>query len=452
MEPGTHIIGRQSLKLRYRGNSTVPALRRMLSQVCTENLPAGLSSLLDKYDRPGFVQRIERLQVRVSIKEDEALETSLARAILEQTEAALVRELAQIDHEAMPQQTGVVAALLFYLERGYLPWWQGGADRATFLEELAAAWEPVHLRNSARELVLLLRSPDVQSRLLGLISYDQLAILAGGAGIWPPEDWARINELVRTLRATAGATKMDGATFDRLAGTVVLDAIARAAAPDWVKDKLQALLRRAGVASPDEDPKRPAIKLNEEGRLPGNDIEPQIKEATPIAPVEGEAIYVGNAGLVLFSAYLPALFRNVGLLKEGALINPARAIALLRYLVFAEGGFEEFDVMLEKVICGLPLAAAIADRPELNADGMEEAEGLLESVVAHWTALKGTSPAGLREGFLQREGRLSFVGGQWELKVQRKGQDVLLDYLPWSFSMIRHPWMNELLIVKWNNT
>jgi hypothetical protein len=123
---------------------------------------------------------------------------------------------------------------------------------------------------------------------------------------------------------------------------------------------------------------------------------------------------------------------------------------LLRYLVFEGEQFEELEVVLEKLLCGIALAESIAERPRLSDEEKEQAGLLLQSVIEHWTVLKSTSPAGLRHNFLQREGKLVFKNGQWELRVQKQAHDLLLDYLPWSISIIKLPWMKYVLNVKWN--
>lgn len=38
---------------------------------------------------------------------------------------------------------------------------------------------------------------------------------------------------------------------------------------------------------------------------------------------------------------------------------------------------------------------------------------------------------------------------RWTLSVERKAYDVLLDSIPWSYSMLRTPWMHSLLMVNW---
>lgn len=80
-------------------------------------------------------------------------------------------------------------------------------------------------------------------------------------------------------------------------------------------------------------------------------------------------------------------------------------------------------------------------------------DSLLDAVIAHWTALGKTSRAGLRQTFLQREGRLASEYGEggkhWRLVLKTGPFDMLLDRLPWSFGTIKLPWMQEVLYVDW---
>jgi hypothetical protein len=50
---------------------------------------------------------------------------------------------------------------------------------------------------------------------------------------------------------------------------------------------------------------------------------------------------------------------------------------------------------------------------------------------------------------LQRPGLLSARPGAWVLQVERRSGDEVLDGLPWSWSWIRLPWMDDLLQVVW---
>jgi hypothetical protein len=78
-----------------------------------------------------------------------------------------------------------------------------------------------------------------------------------------------------------------------------------------------------------------------------------------------------------------------------------------------------------------------------------EADHLLAAVIEHWGALGTASPDGLREGFLQREGKLEKRQSGWFLHIENKTLDILLDRLPWNLSLLKLPWMEEILKVEW---
>ena len=170
--------------------------------------------------------------------------------------------------------------------------------------------------------------------------------------------------------------------------------------------------------------------------------------------LEKEGIYLSNAGLVLIHPFLLPYFENVGLVKDGAFLNPQaqeKAVHLLAYLATKEEGLPEYKLSLPKLLCGLPLSWPIEKAIELGEEEKLEGERLLEAAVKHWGALGDVSPDALREGFLQRDGKLVKKNEDWILTVEQKTMDVLLDKLPfgWGVSMIKLPWMNELLKVNW---
>jgi hypothetical protein len=90
--------------------------------------------------------------------------------------------------------------------------------------------------------------------------------------------------------------------------------------------------------------------------------------------------------------------------------------------------------------------------PDVVLDVAEqaEAEALLKALIGHWSALRDTSPDGLRGAFLLRPGKLSERGGEWLLQVERQAADILLGDLPWGYSAVRLPWMTGILWVEWN--
>ncbi|MCP3100280.1 hypothetical protein LZ198_15525 [Myxococcus sp. K15C18031901] len=172
--------------------------------------------------------------------------------------------------------------------------------------------------------------------------------------------------------------------------------------------------------------------------------------ASDVAP-----IYIGNAGLVLTSPFVPHLLREVGLsrVEDGkAFLDPepaTRAVHLLQYLVDGSTSTPEPLLVLNKILCGLPIPTPVPASIQLTEQEQSLCDRLLRAVIAHWKIISNTSVAGLRETFLQREGRLEHLEDRWKLQVQRKTLDVLVDQVPWSLSIITHPWMPQPLYVSW---
>jgi hypothetical protein len=172
---------------------------------------------------------------------------------------------------------------------------------------------------------------------------------------------------------------------------------------------------------------------------------------------KGEPIYIDNAGLVLANPFLPHLFRSLDLIEqdEGGQTRLrdrqaiSRASHLLQYLVDGRASTPEPLLVLNKILCGAPVAAAIEGKIDPSGEEIELCERLLKSIISNWKIIQNTSVAGLRETFLQREGRLERFDDGWKLLVQRKTVDVLVDHVPWNLSVVYHDWMSTPIHVTW---
>jgi hypothetical protein len=165
-----------------------------------------------------------------------------------------------------------------------------------------------------------------------------------------------------------------------------------------------------------------------------------------------EEIYVHNAGLVLLWPYLARFFENLGLLANYQFVNEAaneRAIQLLHYLGSSNGEAPEYELMLNKILCGIDPEAPIQPFFTINETEIVECESLLQSVIKLWPVLKNVTIAGLRSMFLKREGIISIRDGHWLLRIEEQAHDVLLDKMPWGINTVKLPWMPELLFVEW---
>ncbi len=188
---------------------------------------------------------------------------------------------------------------------------------------------------------------------------------------------------------------------------------------------------------------RPEVSKGSDGARPS----PSIGEAPH------NVIHIANAGMVLAGAYLERLFGMLGLADPEAFVSPEaaeRAVHLLQYLATGNTGTPEPLLVLNKVLCGLPIGSPVLREFDITPQEAQAIDGLLQAMIGHWKILGHTSIAGLRESFLQREGRLSFDDEDgWQLQVEPRSFDMLLDPLPWGYSLQKLPWMKEALHVEW---
>ena len=160
-----------------------------------------------------------------------------------------------------------------------------------------------------------------------------------------------------------------------------------------------------------------------------------------------------NAGLVLLNPFLFFFFDGLGLLNKEKNFksdqHAFRAVHLLQYLATGDSASPEHELSLNKILCGIDLNDPIPFDLLLTKKEKEECSHLITVVLERWGALKTKDAEALRNGFLRREGRLSFQGKGWNLFIERTTLDVLLDRLPWSLSMVKFPWRDDIIYVEW---
>ena len=170
-----------------------------------------------------------------------------------------------------------------------------------------------------------------------------------------------------------------------------------------------------------------------------------------------DPIYVANAGLILAGPFFPQLFQTLemltpdddGVMRFQDAATAARAVHLLQMLVDGRANAPEPELVLNKILCGIPLGVPIDAAVDPTEQEREVCEKLLRSIVANWPIIRDTSIEGLQQTFLQREGKLDHVSDRWNLQVQRKTLDVLTDQIPWSISVVYHRWMSQPIHVTW---
>lgn len=192
-------------------------------------------------------------------------------------------------------------------------------------------------------------------------------------------------------------------------------------------------------------------KIKEEASLADGNQEEEIPE------IAIDKVEFDHVGLVILHPFLKQLMMAMKLLDEQnkfkSETTKERAVCMLHYLATGEkygvDSLEEHELAFPKLICGMPISRVVNSNLKLKSDEIEMADGMLIACLQHWDKLRGSSADALRNTFLKRRGTVQEKDSAYQLYVEGSGTDVLLDYLPWSISLIRLPWLEQAIYVSW---
>lgn len=450
-------------------NWIVPKLEELLDWLVPKDVVLRLNTIdlvLDPLDPAGFESNFGEL---------------LLSRFQEKIEGALTM-VTGTPAEEPPEQSSVMTAeerifstFLYFLATGQLPWWS--EQTSAILEEAALETVLTHLLQIELETV---------SRLIALLASETRAVERLLLQFSPPF----VDRLVQLLLKSSADAQGD--EFGKLV-TPVLVQLATSAqtmtATDLhlQRDVIQMLMQWLHNTRTSTSSRLPlqlftSQQLHAYTRdllcrlqqrtpnstdqpLPPSDLQPTAPlhrpaEVTPGRSVEQQeaveenGMHVTHAGLVLLHPFLEYFFREFQLLDgQGFRDAAARTLAvhLLQYLATGQETPPEYLLTMEKFLCGAELPVPIPRAIQLTAHMKEESDTLLRAAIGHWKVLKNTSPAGLREGFLQRPGKLISNTLENRLIVEAKAHDVLLNYLPWGYGIIKLPWLSQPLLVDWHS-
>lgn len=468
-----HIIRNIRLRLQMPGVDKAFALQQQAKASLEGTLQEALGEILNKYAGDGEYLHIPRLELALDPLPEADFEKHFHQAVLAAVDKALAalleREAIAATGGALAEQaTAAVARVsqeaqcldgwFYFLGKGTLPWWQSPTGSQTleqqwiaaartkpvlFRERWYRAWAhrqinvPRWLEQSSpawRQVMLeaLCPAPLIEyyrqlERDMGSVKYAAwhsfFDFLDAGHQYKPEAE-----SLLRIFLVASFETHWKLYAHEPLDGLAI--------------ERLQRLLLEDGKIAP----------LS--GRPPATERDGRVTVPdTRVISLPEEGIPVQDAGLVLLHPFLIHLFRRMEWLTEKdhqlKAADQQQAVHLLAFLGSGAEQSAEYEMVLPKVLCGMPLETPIARNIILGDQERQQAEALLQAVLEHWPPLNSSSITALRETFLQRPGLLQYRDGQWILQVEQRTVDVLLNRLPWGISMIRLAWMPQLMRVDW---
>lgn len=461
MSRDTHIIHRVNLEIeapdRHTGNHVQEEAVLLLKN---EILPE-LEKYLDSLELGGEFIQLDRLNLEIKNITDGHFENEFADYVLrdfaENVESVIAPRTAD-EGTKIKRYTGEQMAFesfLFFLKTGRLPWWDAASaelpDEIKLPETIFNS--PVYLDR----LVTLLRENETALQRL-LLQYSISFILQLISSFLKDKTDAEMEEAVKSLHRFLQRFESDyqfsSFSYQGLQRDFLQKIITKIISREdiFTLQVIQQIFEEVRSKAVSEKKIKAGKPISEETKiiLAIHEKPPKSKNELP-----ADGIFVQNAGLVLLHPFLEYYFMDFDLIRDGKFKDigaQTLAVHLLHYLATKQELAAEYDLVLEKFLCGWEIDLPIARDVSLLQEMKDEGEKLLTAAIRHWNALKNTSPDGLREGFLQREGKLIPSGFQDRLIIENKAQDVLLSFLPWGFSVFKLPWMENALYVEWQQS
>ena len=171
---------------------------------------------------------------------------------------------------------------------------------------------------------------------------------------------------------------------------------------------------------------------------------------------EKDTLFIHNAGLILIAPFFRHVFEALGFIENKAFTTiemHQRAVLLSQYLVTHETQLPEYQLVLNKLLCGYPLDETLPATFEPTEAEQKACTELYETIKENWGAMKRTSEGVFRTSFLQRMGKLQkrTMDEAWQLTVERQTIDILFETVPpkWSFGFVKLPWMVSPIWTEW---
>ncbi len=453
-----HIIHKLSVDFNSSDHQDSLGLKDQSMNFVKEIVLPALEEVLEELEDERVI-RIDQLKLELNQIDAKHFKEDLRRQIISQFPKTLQTEIDQSAIEIKAQHSPL-EAFDYFLQTGALPWW----DTANSIQKIEnAVLDLITNQEDAREKIKAIMLTANADRFAQQLSKDFVKAVFKLIRV-PSEIWSLISD-AQILLKDHFSPRLIRNKF--IKNTILLfqhkntESLTTQKVAYLVFEQLEpTLIKRTGknlkslFIRSNELLQNTAYTLMNEytNKEPSKTPEKIFKKSINTAQ-HAESYYIKNAGLVLLHPFLTYLFEELEYTKGKSFVDEfqqQQAALALQYTLDPKDQFAEYELPLNKILCNINLGTPIESKLVQSEMLSLKTEQLLLSTIQHWPALKNTSIDGLRQTFLNREGKLSKKeNGDWKLFVEYKAYDVLLSSLGWNYSLIKLPWMTNILWVEW---
>ena len=453
-----HLVNQLRIEIHCPNEDQALQLRHNFSLALQQQIEVVIDRICSRYIQEDEWIRVDKLEIDLGTFSSHTFYETFADIFSGKFEDALVQKLTSVSSEERKESIPRSQAelLRYFLLSGTVPWWAD--EQALDINVIASEQLQMHVesfrsflqRNRSNEnmwrRIVLQLNRDIRNKIISIFPlYIEIVRMY--------KSW------IETILKKENITLRDTGVTDAILTDIVLEHASALSGITNTKS-LQPVFENSISQIFSTIPEAAAANVKDAW----NEIKEQdtksltaaegIEESTaPADTTPAGEKYISNfSGAVLLAQFLRPFFQKLNLLNGIAWKNKAaqyKGVQLVRFLCTGEQKTPEYSLVLEKLLCGIPIEEPVPVDTLLQQEERDEASTLLNAVIEHWQALRNTSVEGLRNSFLMRDGSISRNHEHWLLQVERKTMDVLLEKLPWGYSTITLPWNNYLIYVEW---
>jgi hypothetical protein len=481
----TNIVNRLTFELECLTEEQAFGLRQEFISVYLEQINNIINKICSKYVSEGDWMRIDKLEIDLGEFSLDDFEFEFGKEFEKKLDNAVYERVTRVPKEKLLElkANSELDLIEFFLLRGHLPWW--GDESTLDLDDIsrsvfknqAAAISGFFMENQENRIVWERASFQLKEDVLDVLvqMFEELhkaqQVLDEVLELIKKADGENgqlvfIGEIEQFSKITSNILVYNAPLIFAKSGKAWEIKLILA---DYILKKMISLKNQPGLQKSVSErlfgtmEKEPGLKPPDDILQTEKYIDPEKITASSSSAAsflrsdasdteDEKKLTIRHAGIILLAPYLKTFFCNTGLLSSNSWKDKEaqfRSIFLLKYLSSGKTKGYEYQLILEKLLCGIPLLQPVPSEMLLTDNEIKESDSLLESVIGNWKALKNTSIAGIRETFLKRDGIITETDSGWHLRIERKTVDVILDQIPWGFSNIRLPWNKYSITTEW---
>lgn len=430
-----HLIKKQIIELHIDKSLNAFNIQHLVSQHFWKNIVPDLEEAFDILSDEMIIVHLDKLEIDLGIITAKNIEEChWAPAIVGEVSDQIRKKLSQPPDKSSKVKEKISLSIcrqwMSYIQNGFLPWETISINDQWFTSVLQALATEYFAITELKKLIL--SSPHVARRIV--LQHEE-KFLIDLCSIMTSKTVGKssliMDELRELVRNTSHST--DSNPAKKRVKNEILKVILEFASPQT-------------NATQERVPKDQLTDGEEK-----TSTEEQ-KTFVKLRILKDDGVFISNAGIILLHPFLNQFFKRQKLIDAGAFISPEdkkKAIFLLHFLSTGDTQADEHQLVVPKILCDFPVEEPIEKAFDLSQTEITEAMDLLTAAIQQWDILKETSIEGLRVSFLQRNGKLLLKKEQLVLQVEASSIDLLLDHLPWNLSIIKLPWVKEILRVEW---